>query len=106
MKEHKNKSNTNENYTYMEDLVKLKLNHSRKHAERLHQKQTKLKHKMDIANVNYIPVTEGHRLHKKSPISCGKPHCLLCGNPRKTMKQKTIQEKSFNQKKLYDDSDR
>ena len=41
--------------------------------------------------------SEIHRYAKKKALNCGNPGCVLCGNPRKTFKQKTIQELSFEQ---------
>ena len=38
-----------------------------------------------------------HRMAKHHALDCGQPGCVMCGNPRKFFKQKTIQEKSFEQ---------
>jgi hypothetical protein len=43
-------------------------------------------------------------MSKHHAMDCGQPGCILCGNPRKLFKEKTIQEKSFYQEKLYDES--
>jgi hypothetical protein len=41
---------------------------------------------------------EPHRLAKHHAMDCGNPHCYLCGNPRKTHKDKlTAQEKRLFQ---------
>jgi len=46
-------------------------------------------------------VKEPHRLAKHHAMDCGNPHCFLCGNPRKTHKDKlTVQEK-----KLFQDAE-
>jgi hypothetical protein len=46
-------------------------------------------------------VKEPHRLAKHHAMDCGNPECYLCGNPRKTHKDKlTAQEK-----KIYQDTD-
>ena len=43
-------------------------------------------------------VKEPHRLAKHHAMDCGNPHCYLCGNPRKTHKDKlTAQEKRLFQ---------
>ena len=43
-------------------------------------------------------VKEPHRLEKHHTMDCGNPHCYLCGNPRKTHKDKlTAQEKRIFQ---------
>jgi len=43
-------------------------------------------------------VKQPHRLHKRKAMDCGNPECFLCGNPRKTHKDKlTAQEKRLFQ---------
>ena len=43
-------------------------------------------------------VKEPHRLAKRHAMDCGNPECYLCGNPRKTHKDKlTAQEKRLYQ---------
>ncbi len=43
-------------------------------------------------------VRQPHRLAKRHAMDCGNPQCFLCGNPRRTHKdKKKIQEKSFEQ---------
>ena len=43
-------------------------------------------------------VKEPHRLSKHHAMDCGNPDCYLCGNPRKTHKDKlTAQEKRLFQ---------
>jgi hypothetical protein len=34
-------------------------------------------------------------------MNCGNPNCHMCGNPRKIWKEKTIQEKRFEQTEKY-----
>jgi hypothetical protein len=47
-------------------------------------------------------VKEPHRLVKHHALDCGNPECYLCGNPRKTHKDRlTAQEK-----RLFQDTDR
>jgi hypothetical protein len=53
----------------------------------------------------YFPnLTQPHRFAKHHAMNCGNPKCVLCGNPRKMFKEKTIQEKRFEQNKLYDET--
>lgn len=41
-----------------------------------------------------IDELQPHRLHKHHAMDCGNPKCYICGNPRKTHKDKlTAQEK-------------
>jgi hypothetical protein len=43
-------------------------------------------------------VKEPHRLAKHHAMDCGNPECFMCGNPRKTHKDKlTAQEKRMYQ---------
>jgi hypothetical protein len=43
-------------------------------------------------------INEPNRLAKHHAMDCGNPHCFLCGNPRKTHKDKlTPQEKRMFQ---------
>jgi hypothetical protein len=47
-------------------------------------------------------IKEPHRLVKHHIMDCGNPKCFLCGNPRKTHKDKlTVQEK-----RLFQDANR
>jgi len=47
-------------------------------------------------------IKEPHRLAKHHAMDCGQPGCMLCGNPRKTHKDKlTAQEK-----RLYQDTEK
>lgn len=71
------------------------------------------RHKTDIAIARQVKIAKSHgtyneenikqphRLAKHHAMDCGNPKCYLCGNPRKTHKDKlTAQEK-----KLYQDTD-
>ena len=47
-------------------------------------------------------IKEPHRLSKHHTMDCGNPKCFLCGNPRKSHKDKlTAQEK-----RMYQDTDK
>lgn len=76
-----------------------------KHSKRLHKEESAVKRQLKIAKAHGFPVkeTDKHRFHKHHAMNCGNPDCLMCGNPRKTLKEKTIQEKRFEQKELYED---
>ena len=43
-----------------------------------------------------------HRLAKKHAMDCGNPKCYLCGNPRKTHKDRLTQQ----EKRIYQDLDK
>ena len=70
-----------------------------KHGERIQQKQNKLTKTMKLAKeygLSHV-LKQPHKYHKQSPLNCGDPKCVMCGNPRKFFKEKTIQEKRFEQ---------
>lgn len=73
------------------------LNDKSKHQERIQQKENKIKKQLKIAKAFDIPNKEPHKLLKRSVLSCGNSRCVLCANPRKTFKEKTIQEQKFEQ---------
>ena len=74
-----------------------------KHSKRLHQKETHVAKQVKTAKAFGIPVQEPHRLAKHKLLDCGVPGCPLCGNPRTISKEKTIQEKKFEQTERWDD---
>ena len=73
-----------------------------KHSRRLLQKESHIKRQVKIAKAYNIPVDEPHTLAKHSALTCGNPDCVMCANPRKVFKEKTIQEKRFDQKRLIE----
>lgn len=42
-------------------------------------------------------IKEPHRHAKHHAMDCGQPGCMMCGNPRKTFKELTAQEKRLFQ---------
>ena len=76
-----------------------------KHSTRLHNEEVKIAKQVKIAKAsNHTKyLKEPHRLAKHHAMDCGTPGCMMCGNPRKTFKEKTIQEKSFDQARLQDE---
>lgn len=77
------------------------------HSKRLHQDETAVKKQVKIAKQRGSftdsdrIIKEPHRLAKHHAMDCGTPGCLLCGNPRKTLKELTAQEK-----RLFQDLDK
>ena len=72
------------------------------------------RHKNDVAIARQVKIAKSHgtynqenirqphRLAKHHAMDCGNPKCYLCGNPRKTHKDKlTAQEK-----RLFQDADK
>jgi len=71
------------------------------------------RHKTDVAIARQVQIAkqhgltnrdkavkEPHRMAKHHAMDCGRPSCMMCGNPRKTFKQVTAQEK-----RLFQDAD-
>lgn len=71
-----------------------------KHSKRIHSKNVAVKKQVKIAKAFGIEVKEPHKFAKHHALDCGTPGCLMCGNPRKLYKEKTIQEKRFEQKEV------
>lgn len=73
-----------------------------KHSKRIHQEESAINKQVKIAkshsSFNEKNIEQKHRLAKHHAMDCGNPECYLCGNPRKTHKDKlTAQEKRLFQ---------
>ena len=72
-----------------------------KHSKRLHKTESKIKNRVKFAKRMGISTkrteVEANRYSKLHPLDCGKPNCVMCGNPRKFWKQGTIQEQRDKQ---------
>ena len=68
-----------------------------KHSKRIHQKESHVKKQAKIAKQLGINEKQPHRFAKHNPANCGNPKCLMCGNPRKTLKELTVQEQRQQQ---------
>ncbi len=75
-----------------------------KNSMRRHKNDVAIARQVKIAKQHHIPgytssvEKEPHRLAKHHAMDCGNPGCYLCGNPRKTHKDKlTAQEKRLFQ---------
>ena len=76
-----------------------------KHSKRLHKEDAAIKRQVKIAKDHGIEVKEPHKYAKHRAMDCGNPECYMCGNPRKTHKDKlTIQEKKFLQTEKFNDT--
>jgi hypothetical protein len=78
-----------------------KLNHSKRlHAdETAIKKQTKIAKEHRVSEYTPSEVNQPHRYNKRHAMDCGNPECYLCGNPRKTHKDKLTQQ----EKRLFQD---
>lgn len=79
-----------------------------KKSKRIHDEQNHIKKRARVIRERsaylwpeHAMVKQPHRLHKISGVNCGNPNCFLCGNPRKIFHERTIQEQSFEQEKLW-----
>ena len=74
------------------------LNSQRRHRDELAvKKQVKIAKAHGLTNKDKV-IKEPHRLAKHHVMDCGNPQCPLCGNPRRTHKDKlTAQEKRLFQ---------
>jgi hypothetical protein len=73
-----------------------------KHSKRLLKNENAVNKQVKIAkshnSFNEKNIEQPHRLEKHHVMDCGNPDCYLCGNPRKTHKDKlTTQEKRLFQ---------
>jgi hypothetical protein len=68
-----------------------------KHSKRLQKDENAVKKQTKIAKEFGMPVEEPHKFAKHHALNCGNPKCVMCGNPRKTFKELTQQEKRLFQ---------
>ena len=73
-----------------------------KRGKRILGDEHAIRKQVGIAKSHGMDVTEAHRFVKHHALNCGDPKCSLCGNPRKVRKEKTIQEKRFEQKEFIE----
>ena len=66
-------------------------------SKRLSDTAKKVKRQVKIAKMSGVEVEEPHKYAKMHALNCGNPDCVMCANPRKTFKQKTIQELRFEE---------
>ena len=68
-----------------------------KHSRRISKKRSATLKQVKIMKAHGIAPKEYHRYAKHHSMNCGRPHCIMCSNPRRTWKEKTIQEKRAEQ---------
>ena len=71
-------------------------------SRRRHKTDVKIARQVQIAKQHGLSnkdkaVKEPHRMAEHHAMDCGRPGCMMCGNPRKTFKQVTAQEKRLFQ---------
>lgn len=74
-------------------------------SRRRHKNDVAIARQVKIARshgtYNQANIRQPHRLVKHHAMDCGNPHCFLCGNPRKTHKDRLTQQ----EKRLFQDLD-
>jgi len=77
-----------------------------KRSRRIQKEENAIRKQLKLAKTFHMDVKEheGHRFAKHHALDCGVPSCPMCSSPRKLRGDQTIQEKSFYQKKLTEDS--
>jgi hypothetical protein len=68
-----------------------------KNSRRRLKDENAVKKQTKIAKEFGVPVKEPHKFAKHHAMNCGNPNCVMCGNPRKTFKELTQQEKRLFQ---------
>lgn len=81
---------------------KIKNSKRRQKDENAVKKQTKIAKQHNVAGYQSKVEQEPHRFHKHHAMDCGNPECYLCGNPRKTHKDKLTQQ----EKRIFQDLDK
>jgi hypothetical protein len=71
-------------------------------SRRRHKTDVAVARQVKIAKAAGMTVREPHKYAKHHALDCGNPQCFLCGNPRKTHKDKLTQQ----EKRLFQDLDR
>lgn len=80
---------------------KFKNSKRRQKDENAIAKQVKIANEHKISGYNPGDIKQPHRYAKHHAMDCGNPECYLCGNPRKTHKDKLTQQ----EKRLFQDLD-
>lgn len=74
-----------------------------KRSKRIYNDEVCIERQLALARTYRIDASNNrHKYVKKNIMRCGNPNCVMCGNPRKFFKEKTIQEKSFDQTKDWE----
>ncbi len=80
------------------ELAKYLNSRRRQKDENAVRKQAKIAKQHRVSEYNPSEPKQPHRYHKRHAMDCGNPECFMCGNPRKTHKDKlTAQEKRLFQ---------
>lgn len=72
-----------------------------KKSKRILKDENAIRKQLRIAKAHNVLVESHHQFAKRHAMNCGNPNCVMCSNPRKVFKDKTIQEKRFEQTERY-----
>lgn len=75
------------------------------HSKRMLNTESAIRKQLSIAKSYGVKPEEPHRYAKYHAVNCGHKRCILCSNPRRLFGEKTIQEKSMEQRRLYEEYD-
>lgn len=81
---------------------KVKNSKRRQKDENAIKKQAKIAKQHHVNGYDSKQEQEPHRFNKHHAMDCGNPECYLCGNPRKTHKDKLTQQ----EKRIFQDIDK
>jgi len=68
-----------------------------KHSKRIFETDNAVNKQVKIAKVYGTNIEKPHKFAKAHAMNCGNPRCVMCSNPRKVFKEKTIQEQRLEQ---------
>ena len=71
-----------------------------KRSKRLYHDKTKSMRQKKILKsygADFEPFESPNYYNKRHALNCGNPNCVMCGNPRKFLDLKTIQEYKFDE---------
>lgn len=80
-----------------DDSVELKRARRRRHTQNAINKQKRI---AKTSMWNHSHADQPHRWAKHHALDCGQSRCVVCGNPRKIWKQRTLQEKRALQNEI------
>jgi hypothetical protein len=78
------------------------------HSKRLLRDEAAIKRQVKIAKAyrhasHWIEGQPQHKYSKVHAMNCGRPTCVMCGNPRKFFKSKKKEALTFQERKLFED---
>lgn len=79
---------------------KFKVSKRRQKDDNAVQRQVKIAKEHHMIEAGKF-LEQAHKYHKRHAMDCGNPQCYLCGNPRKTHKDKLTQQ----EKRIFQDLD-